>query len=99
MPNSTPLSRSTKATPSLLFSLANTSSDSSTPTSPAPPPAVEGVTDAILPLNDRQWREAVGTLRTLRVLSPPPEPDDGSIDAPPLVREWFGLQGQQESPA
>jgi len=61
------------------------------------PPAIQGVTDAIMNLNERQWREAVGTLRQLRLFSPPSDPDDGSIDAHPLVREWFGLRLKDES--
>jgi len=61
-------------------------------------PAIEGVTDAIVNLTDREWLEAVGMLRALRLLTPAPDPDGGSVDAHPLVREWFGMKLEQESP-
>jgi tetratricopeptide (TPR) repeat protein len=62
------------------------------------PPAVEGVTDAIVNLTDREWLEAVGMLRALRLITPAPDPDGGSVDAHPLVREWFGMKLEQDSP-
>ena len=62
------------------------------------PPAIESVSDSIVGMTDRQWRESVGTLRQLRLLSPPTDQEHGSLDAHPLVREWFGQKLGQESP-
>lgn len=62
------------------------------------PPAIQGITDAVVNLTDQEWREAVGTVRDLRLLSPAPSPDDGSLDAHPLTRQWYGQKLEQEHP-
>jgi len=63
------------------------------------PPAIGGLTDAIVGLDDADWRRAVARLRNVRLLDPedPSAPD--ALDAHPLVREWFGerLKATHES--
>jgi hypothetical protein len=55
-------------------------------------PAIEGLTDAIIDLDEGEWRRAVTRLRDVRLLTPrDPSAPDG-LDAHPLVREWFGEQ-------
>ena len=53
-------------------------------------PVIEGLTDAIVKLDDAAWNRAVTRLRDVRLLAPidPSAPD--ALDAHPLVREWFG---------
>jgi hypothetical protein len=53
-------------------------------------PAIDGLTNAVVDLDDDAWRAAVARLRQVRLLDPedPSAPD--ALDAHPLVREWFG---------
>jgi hypothetical protein len=53
-------------------------------------PAIQGATDALVDLDETQWRRAITRLREVRLLAPedPAAPD--TLDAHPLVREWFG---------
>jgi len=53
-------------------------------------PAIEGLTDAIVDLDDDAWRRAVARLREVRLLSPPDPKAPEALDAHPLAREWFG---------
>jgi hypothetical protein len=55
-------------------------------------PAIKGLTDQIVKINDSEWRRAVGRLRELRLLAPPDPAALDALDAHPLVREWFGEQ-------
>ncbi|UCC67611.1 MAG: hypothetical protein JSV79_10890, partial [Armatimonadota bacterium] len=61
-------------------------------------PAIKGVTDSLIGLSDLDWRHAVGRLRKWRLLAQPRGQDDGSLDAHPLVREYFGPKLERESP-
>jgi tetratricopeptide (TPR) repeat protein len=60
-------------------------------------PAIEGLTDSIIALDEIAWHRTLARLRELRLLAPldPSEPD--AIDAHPLVREWFGAQLEKMS--
>ncbi len=62
-------------------------------------PAIEGLTDAVVSLDDGAWRRAVERLREVRLLSPldPKAPD--ALDAHPLAREWFGERLRQTNEA
>jgi hypothetical protein len=53
-------------------------------------PAIAGLTDRLIDLDDGAWRRTVAHLRAVRLLAPsdPLAPD--VLDAHPLVREWFG---------
>jgi len=53
-------------------------------------PAIPGLTDALVGVDETEWRRAVARLRDVRLLAPvdPSAPD--ALDAHPLVREWFG---------
>ncbi len=53
-------------------------------------PAIEGLTDAIVDLDDGAWRRAVARLREVKLLAPPDPKALDALDAHPLVREWFG---------
>ena len=61
-------------------------------------PAIQGLTDAIVDLDETEWRRAVARLRDVRLLTPedPSAPD--MLDAHPLVREWFGQRLEQANP-
>lgn len=60
-------------------------------------PAIEGLTDAIVGIDDASWRHAVARLREVRLLSPPDKNAPDALDAHPLVREWFGDRLRQRS--
>jgi hypothetical protein len=53
-------------------------------------PAIEGLTEQIVNVDDSEWQRAIMRLREVRLLAPidPTVPD--ALDAHPLVREWFG---------
>jgi tetratricopeptide (TPR) repeat protein len=53
-------------------------------------PAIEGLTDRIVKLDDGEWQRAVARLREARLLAPPDPAAPGALDAHPLMREWFG---------
>jgi tetratricopeptide (TPR) repeat protein len=53
-------------------------------------PAIPGLTDSLVGLSGEQWRRAVERLREVRLLAPVDPSDSGSLDAHPLLREWFG---------
>ncbi len=53
-------------------------------------PAIPGLTDLLVDLSDDQWRRAVERLREARLLAPVDPSDPETLDAHPLVREWFG---------
>ena len=62
-------------------------------------PAIEGLTNAIVGLDDGEWRRAVARLREVRLLSPQDPQAPNSLDAHPLAREWFGERLRQTSEA
>ena len=53
-------------------------------------PAIEGFTDSLVKLSDSEWSRAVARLRGVHLLAPRDLAAPYSIDAHPLVREWFG---------
>lgn len=53
-------------------------------------PAIEGVTGALLGAGERGRARTVAHLQKLGLLAPAEDPDDGGLDAHPLVREHFG---------
>ncbi len=53
-------------------------------------PAIPGLTDELVNLDDEQWRRSVARLREVRLLAPADPSDPEALDAHPLVREWFG---------
>jgi hypothetical protein len=55
-------------------------------------PAIAGLTDRLVTQDDAAWRRAVGRLRAVRLLLPA---EPGTLDAHPLVREWFGERLRQ----
>ena len=62
-------------------------------------PAIMGLTDAIVDLDDGVWRRAVARLREVRLLSPPDPQAPEALDAHPLAREWFGERLRQTNEA
>ena len=62
-------------------------------------PAIRGLTDGLVGLNDEQWRRAVARLREVRLLAPLDPSDPEALDAHPLVREWFGETLKQTNEA
>jgi tetratricopeptide (TPR) repeat protein len=53
-------------------------------------PVIEGLTNKIVNLDDKHWQRAISRLREARLLAPIDLLEPGSLDAHPLVREWFG---------
>ena len=62
-------------------------------------PAIEGLTDEIVDLDDDAWRRAVARLREARLLAPLDQTAPDALDAHPLVREWFGERLKQTNEA
>jgi tetratricopeptide (TPR) repeat protein len=62
-------------------------------------PAVEGLTEPIVKLDDGEWQRAVARLREVRLLAPPDPAAPEALDAHPLVREWFGERLRQTNEA
>jgi hypothetical protein len=62
-------------------------------------PAIRGLTDALVGLSDEEWRHNVARLREVRLLAPLDPSDPETLDAHPLVREWFGERLKQTSNA
>jgi hypothetical protein len=53
-------------------------------------PAIDGLTDVVVALDEGAWQRAVARLREVRLLAPPDPVAPDALDAHPLVREWFG---------
>ena len=69
-------------------------------------PAIPGLTDAIVDLEDWQWNKALTDLQNLDLIAKPEPAEDGSappppveqpLDAHPLVREYFAGQLRKNS--
>ena len=56
------------------------------------PPAICGLTEFSIDLSPNEWRTILGKLRRARLLAPEDPYGPGSVDAHPLVREYFGEQ-------
>jgi tetratricopeptide (TPR) repeat protein len=65
-------------------------------------PVIPGLTDALQPLSEAQWRQTLAKLRRIRLLAerPAQSPHDAEseLDAHPLVREHFGQQLRRDLP-
>jgi tetratricopeptide (TPR) repeat protein len=61
-------------------------------------PAIPGLTDAIVNLDDREWGRIVTRLRDVRLLVPQDPDIPDAVDAHPLVREWFGQRLEEAKP-
>ncbi|HEX4304281.1 MAG TPA: TIR domain-containing protein [Rhizomicrobium sp.] len=59
-------------------------------------PAIIGLTDAIVALDENEWQRAIARLRDVRLIAPPDPIAPDSLDAHPLVREWFGERLEQQ---
>ncbi len=62
-------------------------------------PAIKGLTDQIVGLDEGEWRRAIARLREVRLLAPSDSAVPDALDAHPLVREWFGERLQQTNEA
>jgi tetratricopeptide (TPR) repeat protein len=58
-------------------------------------PAIPGLTDALQGMDPDDWRSALSDLKDARLLTPG---EDGSVDAHPLVREYFAATLAQTQP-
>jgi len=59
-------------------------------------PIIPGLTDPLVDLDENEWRRAVARLRGARLLLPDPT-DITTLDAHPLVREWFEDQLKEDN--
>lgn len=55
-------------------------------------PAIPDFNEAVVGLDDGAWRKAVAQLRAVRLLDPEDASAPDSLDAHPLIREWFGAR-------
>jgi tetratricopeptide (TPR) repeat protein len=62
-------------------------------------PAIAGVTDRLITMEEAAWQRAVARLRAVRLLLPADTAAPGALDAHPLVREWFGERLRQANVA
>jgi tetratricopeptide (TPR) repeat protein len=63
------------------------------------PPAIEGLTDALLGLSPPAYKQVLARLRRARLLAPASDHQGDALDAHPLVREHFGKQLREARPA
>ena len=56
------------------------------------PPAIRGLTEALIDLSPAEWRTILAKLRRARLLAGEDPQDPGRLDTHPLVREYFGEQ-------
>jgi len=61
-------------------------------------PAIPGLTDAIVDLDEGAWQRAIARLRDVRLLAPQDRSTPDVLDAHPLVREWFGQRLEGTNP-
>lgn len=62
-------------------------------------PVIEGLTDAIVGLDESAWQRAVTRLREVRLLAPDDTSAPDALDTHPLVREWFDERLRQANEA
>jgi hypothetical protein len=60
------------------------------------PPAIPGLTEALIGLSGRQWQTILARLRRARLLAGEDRHNRGDLDTHPLVREHFGEQLRNE---
>ncbi|MGJ4949011.1 hypothetical protein [Bradyrhizobium sp. HKCCYLS20291] len=58
-------------------------------------PPITGLPAAMVEVGDDEWNRSVARLREVRLLAPPDTDAPGTLDAHPLVRDWFGEQFKQ----
>src|SRR6516162_7413018 len=56
------------------------------------PPVIRGLTESLTNLSQSEWRAILARLRRARLLAAEDPQNPGSLDAHPLVREYFGEQ-------
>ena len=56
------------------------------------PPVIRALTESLTNLSHREWRAILARLRRARLLAAEDPQNPGSLDAHPLVREYFGEQ-------
>jgi tetratricopeptide (TPR) repeat protein len=56
------------------------------------PPAIAGLTEPLTDLSPSEWRSTLARLRRARLLAGEDPHNPGTLDAHPLVREYFGKQ-------
>jgi tetratricopeptide (TPR) repeat protein len=60
------------------------------------PPAIHGLTEPLQAFKAQEWNKAVSKLRRLKLLAEESPTEAGSLDAHPLVREYFKHQLSRE---
>lgn len=60
------------------------------------PPAILGLTEPLQHFKAREWNQAVSKLRRIKLLGEASPNEPGSLDAHPLVREYFKQQLERE---
>jgi transcriptional regulator with XRE-family HTH domain/tetratricopeptide (TPR) repeat protein len=61
-------------------------------------PGIPGLTEALVGLSERQWSRVLQRLRTAGLVARPDSKAPGTLDAHPLVREYYRQQLYQEYP-
>jgi len=60
------------------------------------PPAIVGLTEPLMGISDRDFKLTVSKLRRARLLEDADERDPDTLDAHPLIREYFGSSANRE---
>ena len=60
--------------------------------------AIGELTESLVDLADKDWNQALSRLRSAKLLAEENPDDPGTLDAHPLVREYFGDKLQEENP-
>jgi hypothetical protein len=61
-------------------------------------PAIAGLTEVIVNLDENGWQRAVNRLREVRLLAPQDPSEPRALDAHPLVREYFAKALREQRP-
>lgn len=62
------------------------------------PPTISGLTEALQHFKGREWSQAVAKLRRIKLLGQASPGDPGTLDAHPLIREYFKQQLKRGHP-
>ena len=61
-------------------------------------PAIPGLTEPLQQFKGREWNQCVGKLRRIKLLAAASPDEPGTLDAHPLIREYFKQQLKSERP-
>lgn len=75
-----------------LLGFFNRPADAVSVTALREPPVIRGLTEPLQHFKAREWSQAVAKLRRIKLLADPSPSEPGTLDAHPLLREYFKQQ-------